>query len=620
MFGLNPAPTNFSSKSAPAPSYMSNLKSQGHIPSLSYGYTAGAPYRFGGVFGNLTLGGYDEALFVPNNLTINFSATGSDLTVDVEAITVTSGGGKSQVLSSASSSFPAFIDSSMPYLYLPTSICQKFEEAFSLTFDSATQLYLVNDALHTQLVAKNASVIFTLTNSTSQALVNITFPYAAFDLTASSPLVQNSTRYFPLKRAKDNTQVILGRTFLQETYLIADYERSQFSIHQRNWSAAYPTSSPITILPVSTSTTSTTAAKKNSSLSPGAIAGIVLAVLLSIALTLGLTIFCLRRHHKEDSSSSSANPTRSLSHKQSFQSNTSSSLLPLHKTTHNKSVKVFKDKEKHVSSAPSELSFFDTATNSVLLTPSNQSFVSLGIGKAIGSPNLTVNSNTNITNAPTTSSNLRKQANLIPTEPKPTFHLASLSTRRKERKKKKEKEKEIYELCGSEVVWADPEHYTDHDSDRYSLSSTASRYTFETGTSSDLIAPLTPAVFREREMRGSESILHMGMQRESTATGNEEWRGMRQGGMGTDRERESTRYTMTTVGGVDSPADGTGTAGTWEWERYMDVLAKENKSVAAGAGTGTGVEKKVEVKVVADEELGKRGSERGIIGGGNPFI
>lgn len=97
-------------------------------------------------------------------------------------------------------------------------------------------------------------------------------------------------------------------------------------------------------------------------------------------------------------------------------------------------------------------------------------------------------------------------------------------------------------------------------------------------------------------MRGSESILHMGMQRESTVTGNGEWRGMGQGGMGTDRDWESTRYTMTTVGGVDSPAEGTGTAGTWEWERYMDVLAKERKSVVAGAGTAMGVEKQVEVK------------------------
>ncbi|RAL66810.1 hypothetical protein DID88_007593 [Monilinia fructigena] len=48
LFGLNPAPTNFSSVTELAPSYMSNLKSQGHIPSLSYGYTAGAYYRNGG--------------------------------------------------------------------------------------------------------------------------------------------------------------------------------------------------------------------------------------------------------------------------------------------------------------------------------------------------------------------------------------------------------------------------------------------------------------------------------------------------------------------------------------------------------------------------------------------
>ena len=45
MFGVNPAPTNISSIAGGHPSYMSSLKNQSLIPSLSIGYTAGAPYR-----------------------------------------------------------------------------------------------------------------------------------------------------------------------------------------------------------------------------------------------------------------------------------------------------------------------------------------------------------------------------------------------------------------------------------------------------------------------------------------------------------------------------------------------------------------------------------------------
>ncbi|XMA14260.1 hypothetical protein WAI453_007051 [Rhynchosporium graminicola] len=72
-------------------------------------------------------------------------------------------------------------------------------------------------------------------NTTSALDVNIVLPYAAFDLVANLSLAQNATRYFPLTRAVNNTQNVLGRALLQEAYLIADYERSQFSIHRMKW-------------------------------------------------------------------------------------------------------------------------------------------------------------------------------------------------------------------------------------------------------------------------------------------------------------------------------------------------------------------------------------------------
>lgn len=52
-FGVNPKPTNFSSMNEPSPSYMSLLKDAGLIPSLSFGYTAGAQYRRSTKLGSL---------------------------------------------------------------------------------------------------------------------------------------------------------------------------------------------------------------------------------------------------------------------------------------------------------------------------------------------------------------------------------------------------------------------------------------------------------------------------------------------------------------------------------------------------------------------------------------
>lgn len=44
-WGISPYPTNLTNLDDPMPSLMSNLKEENLIPSLSYGYTAGAQYR-----------------------------------------------------------------------------------------------------------------------------------------------------------------------------------------------------------------------------------------------------------------------------------------------------------------------------------------------------------------------------------------------------------------------------------------------------------------------------------------------------------------------------------------------------------------------------------------------
>ena len=217
LFGLNPRPSNFSTFNDPVPSYMQSLKDKAMIPSLSWSYTAGNQYRLNKVLGSLVLGGYDTSRFVSNDVTFSFNEQDiQDLTVDIETITATVSGNTTTL---SSTSRGAFIDSTVPYIFLPLDVCKKFEVAFGITWDNTSQAYLVSETLHTVLQAQNASVTFTLGNLTAGKTVDITLPYAAFDLTASYPLAENATRYFPLMRATNSTQYTLGRTFLQEAYV-----------------------------------------------------------------------------------------------------------------------------------------------------------------------------------------------------------------------------------------------------------------------------------------------------------------------------------------------------------------------------------------------------------------
>jgi Eukaryotic aspartyl protease len=213
-FGVNPAASNFTDLNHPVPSYMANLRSSGLIPSTSYGYTAGNTYRLNRVFGSLILGGFDASKFVPNNLTWAFNEDVTrDLVVNVASISMSTGGSN---ITLSNKSFSAFIDSTVPYFYLPADACRQFEQAFGLTYDNKSQLYLVNDTLRARLQAQAPTVTFSLANLTSPDWVNITLPYDAFDLTADWPLVTNKTSYFPLREAADETETTLGRAFLQE--------------------------------------------------------------------------------------------------------------------------------------------------------------------------------------------------------------------------------------------------------------------------------------------------------------------------------------------------------------------------------------------------------------------
>lgn len=172
--------------------------------------------------GSLTLGGYDASRLTPNDVSFSFSSQlQRQLTVAIQGISVTNSMAESQLLTQGIS---ALVDSTVSHLWLPLSVCQGFEDAFGIVFDPITALYLINDTQHDALLKQNAQITLSLATSLNGgSVINITLPYASFDLEADPPLVKSRRRYFPIRRAKDETQYTLGRVLLQEACVILHY-------------------------------------------------------------------------------------------------------------------------------------------------------------------------------------------------------------------------------------------------------------------------------------------------------------------------------------------------------------------------------------------------------------
>jgi hypothetical protein len=203
------------------------------------------------------------------------------------------------------------IDSTVTQIWLPIEACRIFEATFGLVFDDTTGYYFLDGKQHANLLSRKPSITFTLGQGNEAGkTVNITFPYAAFDLNISYPAVPDNMFYFPLRQAANETQFTLGRVFLQEAYLTVDYGRSNFSISQRNWDIEQK-SRIVSIMPPSNGSISDVPdsalkpAEKDAgklgatpALSKGARAGIGIAAAVVIVLVVAVGIYLYLRRWK----------------------------------------------------------------------------------------------------------------------------------------------------------------------------------------------------------------------------------------------------------------------------------------------------------------------------------
>lgn len=210
-----------------------------------------------GVFGSLTMGGYDknrrigkEALFPM------YDDIETPLMVSLNSLTISNtADASSNLLSQSDSGFnsstidkpgpiPIRIDSSRPFIYLPPWTCDAIAKILGLQLqeepgDAETAYYFLTDKTAAKLSASNISMTFMINSigdHTKDSSIRISLPYSALIQTLSYPLNEQARPYIPIRRATNPNQYVLGRTFLQEAYLTADYERRTFSLHQ----AAFP--------------------------------------------------------------------------------------------------------------------------------------------------------------------------------------------------------------------------------------------------------------------------------------------------------------------------------------------------------------------------------------------
>lgn len=309
QFGLSALPSNFTTFDNPLPNFLATLASRNHIPSLSYGYTAGAAWR-NRTPASLTLGGYDASRLNLSDVSFRLVEGESNRFLQVGVQKIQADKTLRGTVNLLSEGIYSFIDSRDPYIWLPDDAIDHFVSAFGLTYDDTTELYLVNDTVHATLIESSPVITFFLGESTQDrtgAIQSIRLPYAAFDLQASYPLYDNGTvNYFPIKRANASNQYTIGRTFLQESYIIVDWERRNFTVaqarfdelHQRNIVAITPRGEDAKELSPAPGPT-----PAGTGLSGRAVAGIVLGIVGGLVLVGTVVFFCMRRRRQRRVSS-----------------------------------------------------------------------------------------------------------------------------------------------------------------------------------------------------------------------------------------------------------------------------------------------------------------------------
>lgn len=260
------------------------------------------------------LGGYDEARISPdiNRISVKMvSDKNTTLAVGVQGISYQPNVNVDQnnygLTENNTKGFWATIDSTLPYLLLPDEVCDRFALRFNLQYNNRTNFYTLNSTGAANNEQQNGTVTFKLGSNPSGSgadFTSIKLPYKAFELEYFDPEnPDDRTPYFPIRRS-NNGRFVLGRTFLQEAYIIVDYKRANFTVAPVPILDSRPDPKLVPIYDPSytpTSLTPTTPEGDSRGLSGGAIAGIVIGILaVALGVAFGIFIWWKKRRARKN--------------------------------------------------------------------------------------------------------------------------------------------------------------------------------------------------------------------------------------------------------------------------------------------------------------------------------
>ena len=220
-----------------------------------------------------------------------------DLVVNLRSLKSTTSNGSS--ISFLESPIQTYIDSSIPRMIFPQKAADLIAANFGLQYNPKVRMYFMPEKVHAGLSRKNPNITFTIGNSRNGGpTVDIVLPYSSFDLFTSPPLTTQDQRYFPLQVGNDSTYC-LGRPFLQEAYIITNYEHHNFSVSQTRFDNLNSTRKNLVALPAATVTPTlsenppivptvaptATAEPSRGSLSQGARAGVIAGTTSAVAVS-----------------------------------------------------------------------------------------------------------------------------------------------------------------------------------------------------------------------------------------------------------------------------------------------------------------------------------------------
>lgn len=262
---------------------------------------------------SVTLGGYDKARFEDHDIEFRIPVQETYLHALVRGVEIQAGdreeapdgwNSDARILSNMSSAFNVLFDSATPFMWLPDRVCDEFANALNLTYDDSLELYKVSNEQYREFRNDEShSFVFSFSSADNhddfgdpldeQGVVNITVPIRALVSAVEYPFKGEvieygspALPYFSLRRSGSNSTFILGRSFLQESYLLVKYDSASFSVHQARFpSRSEEQTSIVAITQSEDSPYSLMSSVDDGGLSKGEIAGIVVGVSAAILIS-----------------------------------------------------------------------------------------------------------------------------------------------------------------------------------------------------------------------------------------------------------------------------------------------------------------------------------------------